>query len=99
MMIEPGLKLDKIIFEKVMELPPGGYISGYSIYMDSAFYVAEKVNLWDNWMLGKQQGFWFFQDFSERGMKGLPEVETAAHAICLAALILKGIDLRSLIYE
>ena len=57
--------------------------------LNAAFAAADKVGLFDEWLLGKAGDLWYFEDYSERCMEGVQE-KTPALAICAAILKLKG---------
>ena len=53
--------------------------------LNAAFAAAEKVGLFDVWLLAKGESYWHLQDYSERDMEGI-QAPTPALVICAAIL-------------
>lgn len=74
---------DPACIDSVRDIPP------YSTDANCAIEAADAVGLFDNWLIGKDEDGWYFQDHSERGMPGVKDQQSFAVAICIAILAVK----------
>ncbi len=88
-----GQELDQWVAEKVFGLAKGAQVKPYSTDITAAWEVVEKVKDW-NFSLYRDYSFWVCELASlYESPLHLARSQTAAHAICLAALKAEGFDL------